>query len=74
MNIHNLEASVAVDFAVSVLPKITTWRIACRLSLFTSHLLSSSAPSVFQNKQCIICQCFSYFLKIVWEWAFQSVF
>lgn len=75
MNIHNLEASVIVETAVSILPKIKTWRIAYRLPLFTFRLLSFSAPSVFfQNKQCIICQCFFYFLKIVWGYAFQSIF
>lgn len=47
MDIHNLEASVTAETAVSILPKIKTWRIAYRLPLFTLHLLSFSAPSVF---------------------------
>lgn len=38
--------------------KIKTWSVAYRLPLFTFHLLSFSALSVFQNKQCIICQSF----------------
>jgi len=70
---HNLEASVTVDF-LSVLPKIKAWQIAYRLPLLTFHLLSFSAPSVFQSKQWIICQCFLYFLEIVWGYAFQSIF
>lgn len=49
MDIHNLEASVTVETAVSILPKIKTWRIAYRLPLFTFHFLSFSAPSVFSE-------------------------
>lgn len=66
MDIHDLEPSVTIDFAVSLLPKIKTWRIASRLPPLTFQLLLFWAPSVFQSKQRFICQCLLYFLKIVW--------
>lgn len=65
MDIHTLEPSVTVDFAISIQPKLKSRRIASKLLLFTFHVLSLSAPSIFWNKQCMICQFLFVFLKYI---------
>lgn len=49
-DIHYLEASVTVDFAVPILPKIKNGRIEYRLLLFTFLHLSFSALHVVSEE------------------------